>query len=176
MTTRTFALIFGIAYLGAGLLGLMPGLLTPMPADAPPTRFDVMQGELLGLFPVNMLHTAVHLAIGAWGLMAFMGWLGTRTYARSLAVIYAVLGIMGLVPALDTMFGLTPLYGHDVWLHLGTAAVAAFFGFAAREQESGARERAAERRALAGDRRKASRSPVRNDRRQGPYDRRGMAT
>ena len=166
MTTRTFALIFGIAYLGAGLLGLMPGLLTPLPADAPPTRFDVMQGELLGLFPVNMLHTAVHLAIGAWGLMAFMGWLAPRTYARSLAVLYGVLGVMGLVPGLNTLFGLTPLYGHDVWLHLGTAAVAAYFGFAARERT--------ERRSIAGDRRKASRAPVANERRQGPYDRRRM--
>jgi hypothetical protein len=171
MTTRTLALIFGIAYLGAGLLGLMPGLLTPLPAGAPPARFDVMQGALLGLFPVNMLHTALHLAIGAWGLMAFMGWLGTRTYAMSLAVIYGVLGVMGLVPALNTLFGLTPLYGHDVWLHLGTAAVAAYFGFAASEA---AGERTAERRSLAADRRKASRTPVRNDRRQGPYDRRRM--
>ena len=165
MTTRTFALIFGIAYLGAGLLGLMPGLLTPMPADAPPTRFDVMHGELLGLFPVNMLHTALHLAIGAWGLMAFMGWLGTRAYARSLAVIYGVLGVMGLVPALSTLFGLAPLYGHDVWLHLGTAAVAGYFGFAVLESP-------AERRSVAGDRRRASRAPVANERRQGPYDRR----
>jgi len=165
MTTRNFALIFGIAYLGAGLLGLMPGLLTPLPADAPATRFDVMQGELLGLFPVNMLHTAVHLAIGAWGLMAFMGWLGPRTYARSLAVLYGVLGVMGLVPGLNTMFGLTPLYGHDVWLHLGTAAVAAYFGFAV-EETSG------ERRSPAGDRRRASRGPISNERRQGAYDRR----
>jgi hypothetical protein len=176
MTTRTLALIFGIAYLGAGLLGLMPGLLTPLPAGAPPARFDVMQGALLGLFPVNMLHTALHLAIGAWGLMAFMGWLGTRTYAMSLAVIYGVLGVMGLVPALNTLFGLTPLYGHDVWLHLGTAAVAAYFGFAVREREGGFADtqRAAERRSLAGDRRKASHRPLRNDRRQGPTDRRRM--
>ena len=166
MTTRTFALIFGIAYLGAGLLGLMPGLLTPLPADAPATRFDVMQGELLGLFPVNMLHTALHLAIGAWGLMAFMGWLGPRTYAQSLAVIYGVLGVMGLAPGLNTLFGLTPLYGHDVWLHLGTAAVAAYFGFGARERT--------ERRRMSGDRRKAGGGPVANERRQGPYDRRRM--
>jgi hypothetical protein len=165
MTNRNFALIFGIAYLGAGLLGLMPGLLTPLPAGAPPTRFDLMQGALLGLFPVNMLHTALHLAIGAWGLMAFMAWLEPRTYARSLAVIYGVLGVIGLMPALNTLFGLTPLYGHDVWLHLGTAAVAAYFGFVVEEGTG-------ERRRMTGDRRKASRAPVPGERRQGPYDRR----
>ncbi len=165
MTPRTFALIFGILYLGAGLLGLMPGLLTPLPPDMAPVRFDVMQGALLGLFPVNMLHTVLHLAVGAWGLMAFMDWLRPRTYARSLAVLFAVLGAMGLVPGLNTLFGLAPLYSHDIWLHLGTAAVAAYAGFVAARP-------AGERRSLAGDRRKAPRVPVPDERRQGPYDRR----
>jgi hypothetical protein len=167
VTSRNFALLFGIGYLGAGLLGLMPGLLTPMPAGAPPLRFDVMQGELLGLFPVNMLHTAVHLAVGAWGLMAFMGWVQPRAYARSLAVLFGVLGVMGAIPALDTLFGLAPLHGNDVWLHLGTAALAAYVGFALPE-------RAADRRSRAGDRRRTSRAPIANERRQGPYDRRRM--
>lgn len=163
MNTRTFALIFGIAYLGAGLLGLMPGLLTPPPPDAPPMRFDVMNGELLGLFPVNMLHTLVHLLIGAWGLAAFMGWSQPRLYARSLAVFYGVLGLMGLIPALNTMFGILPLHGHDIWLHVGTAAVAAYFGF---------REETGERRRMASDRRQAPRAPISNERRQGMYERR----
>ena len=159
MNTRTFALVFGIAYLAAGVLGLMPGLLAPMPADSPPLRFDVLHGELLGLFPVNMLHTLVHLAIGAWGLAAFMG-MGSsaRTYARSLAVLYGVLGIMGLVPGLNTVFGLLPLHGHDVWLHLGTAAVAAYFGW---------RGEGAERRTRVVDRRGAMRPPIANERRHG---------
>ena len=164
MTARTFALIFGIAYLGAGLLGLLPGMLTPPPADAPPLRVDAMNGMLLGLFHVNLLHTLVHFAIGAWGLAAYMGWSQPRLYARSLAVLYGALAIMGLVPGLNTLFGLVPLHGHDVWLHLGTAAVAAWFGW--RTAEGG------ERRRLAGDRRRASAAYVRNERRSGPYDRR----
>jgi hypothetical protein len=163
MSTRTFALIFGIAYLGAGLLGLMPGLLTPPPPDAPPMRFDVMHGWLLGLFPVNMLHTLVHLAIGAWGLAAYMGWFQPRGFARSLALIYGVLGVMGLVPGLNTLFGLVPLHGHDVWLHLGTAAVAAYFGW---------RQESAERRSGVADRRNASQAPLANERRHGMEDRR----
>ena len=73
MRTATFALIFGIAYLGAGLLGLIPAALMPPPADAPPTHFTLLYGYLLGLFPVNILHSAVHIAIGAWGFMAWRG-------------------------------------------------------------------------------------------------------
>jgi hypothetical protein len=42
-----------------------------------------------------------------------------------------VLAVMGLVPGLDTTFGLVPIYGHDVWLHALLAGVAAYFGFVA---------------------------------------------
>ena len=50
-------------------------------------------------------------------------------YARSVAVVYALFAIMGLLPALNTTFGLVPLHGNDVWLHAVLAAVAAYFGF-----------------------------------------------
>jgi uncharacterized protein DUF4383 len=43
--------------------------------------------------------------------------------------VYAVLLVMGLIPGLDTVMGLVPLHGNDVWLHAGIAAVAAYFGF-----------------------------------------------
>lgn len=129
MTARSFALVFGILYLGAGLLGLMPGMLAPAPANAPPLDFDAMYGVVLGLFPVNLLHTLVHLAIGAWGLWAFMGHAGPTFFARSLALVYGVLGVMGLIPGFNTVFGLIPLHGHNVWLHLGTAAIAACIGW-----------------------------------------------
>ena len=129
MSIRTFALIFGIAYLGAGLLGLIPAALLPPPADAPPTHFTMLYGYLLGLFPVNVLHSAVHLVIGAWGSAAWSGSLSAIGYARSLAVIYGLLAVMGLVPGLNTVFGLIPLHSHDVWLHAGTAAIAAYFGW-----------------------------------------------
>ena len=36
---------------------------------------------------------------------------------------------MGLIPGLNTVFGLIPLHGHDVWLHLILAAAAGYFGW-----------------------------------------------
>jgi hypothetical protein len=129
MSTATFALIFGIAYLAAGLLGLIPAALMPPPADAPPTSFTFLYGYLLGLFPVNILHSAVHIAIGAWGLMAWRGMASPHVFARSLAIFYGVLAVMGLIPGMNTLFGMLPMHGHDVWLHAGTAAVAAYFGW-----------------------------------------------
>jgi len=129
MKTNTFALIIGIAYLGAGLLGLIPAALMPPPADAPPTTFTVLYGYLLGLFPVNVLHTAVHLAIGFWGLMAWKRLEDAKVFSRSLAILYGALALMGLIPGMNTLFGFIPLHSHDVWLHGATAALAAYFGW-----------------------------------------------
>ena len=52
-----------------------------------------------------------------------------------LAIAYAALMVFGLIPGLNTLFGLVPLYGHDVWLHAVLAAVAAYFGFFSRPAE-----------------------------------------
>jgi hypothetical protein len=89
-------------------------------------------GLVLGLFPVNVLHNIVHLLFGGLGVMAYLGAFSPVTYARVVAVAYALLAVMGLVPGLDTTFGLVPIYGADVALHAVIAAAAAYYGFAAR--------------------------------------------
>jgi hypothetical protein len=165
MNSATFALIFGIAYLGAGLLGLIPAALMPPPADAPPTTFALMYGYLLGLFPVNILHSAVHIAIGVWGLMAWRGRASPQVFARSLALFYGVLAVMGLIPGMNTLFGMLPMHGHDVWLHGGSAAIAAYFGWRS--------EVPMERRQVT-DRRQRM-MPVARERRFGLANRRQMA-
>ncbi len=166
MKTRTFALIVGIAYLGAGVLGLVPAALMPPPPDAPPTSFTVLYGYLIGLFPVNVLHTAVHLAIGFWGLMAWKGTANPFVFSRSLAILYGALAVMGLIPGLNNVFGFIPLHGHDVWLHAGTAAIAAYFGWRKEATD-------VERRHMA-DRRQRM-IPVARERRLGLSDRRQAA-
>lgn len=125
MRAETFALLFGIVYLSLGLLGLHPAALTP-PADAPPTQPTLLYGYLLGVFPVNLPHSVVHLAIGAWGIMAWRRVASPRVFARVVAIFFGAFAAMGLIPGLSTFFGMLPLYGHDIWLHGGTAAVAAY--------------------------------------------------
>ena len=68
MSVRYFALIFGIFYLLVGIAGLIPGPLQQASGNAPALTLDVLYGYVLGLFPVNILHTLVHLAVGAWGV------------------------------------------------------------------------------------------------------------
>lgn len=170
MRTATFALFFGILYLSGGVLGLITETLKPPPADAPPLRVDALYGYLLGLFAVNVLLSAIHVATGIWGVVAWQAdHIGRRVrsprlFARGVAVFYAVLAILGLIPAANTLFGLAPLHGHNVWLHIGTAAIAAYFGWRA---QTDAERRAADRL----DRRQKA-EPVARERRYGHGDRR----
>ena len=166
MKTASFALIFGIAYLVAGLLGLIPAALRPPPADAPPTQFTLLYGYLLGLFPVNVLHSAIHLAIGAWGIAAWRGMSDPLVYARSIALFYGALAVMGLIPGMNTVFGLLPIHSHDVWLHAGSAAIAAYFGWRATEPNMERRSEHERRQRML---------PVAHERRLGLADRRHLA-
>jgi hypothetical protein len=130
MAIRYFAIAAGIVYILVGLMGFMPGLNVPGPADAPDIAVDSFYGYLLGLFPVNVLHNFVHLAIGAWGIWGYANGIpGSRMFARGLTVVYGILAVMGFIPVLNTMFGLVPIFGHDIWLHAGTALLAAYFGW-----------------------------------------------
>ena len=165
MNTTTFALIIGIAYLGAGVLGLIPAALMPPPPDAPPTTFTVLYGYLLGIFPVNVLHTAVHLAIGFWGLMVWRRLQDAKVFLRTLAILYGALAVMGLVPGLNNVFGFIPLHSHDVWLHAGTAALAAYFGWRSEVQMERRQNTDRRQRML----------PVARERRLGLADRRQIA-
>ena len=130
MSTRTFALIFGIVFLAVGILGFVPGMVQPLHAVHPDVTGNA--GQLLGLFPINELHNAVHILFGLWGLAASRSTGGSVAYARGVAIVYAVLTVAGLVPSLNTLFGLVPLFGNNVWLHAALALVAAYFGWAHR--------------------------------------------
>lgn len=127
MNVRMFASVYGIAFLLAGVAGFFP---SPIPPDAPPVTVHQFHGLALGLFPVNILHNIVHLLFGLLGLAAAGGTiLSARAYARVVAVSYALLVLLGLLPATQTTFGLIPIWGNDVWLHAALAIPAAYFGF-----------------------------------------------
>ena len=129
MSTRSFALVFGIVFLLAGASGFIPGMLHPVPANAPPLTVPMGYGLVMGLLPVNVLHNLVHVLFGILGVVAYRGFFAPRLYAQIVAVAYGLLVILGLLPATNTLFGLIPIYGNDVWLHLVLGVAAAYFGF-----------------------------------------------
>jgi hypothetical protein len=129
MNTRTFALIFGLVFLVVGIGGFF---LTQPATPDPSLTMTHGFGHELGLFPVNTLHNIVHILFGLWGLAASRSISGAVTYARGVAIIYALLTVLGLIAATRTTFGFIPIYGNDVWLHALLALVAAYFGWVNR--------------------------------------------
>jgi Domain of unknown function (DUF4383) len=129
---RTMALLFGLIFLAVGALGFVPGTFTPTDHPAGMTMTQGY-GLLLGLFPVNLLHNVVHLLFGAWGVLSRGSVGAARGFFRGLGVIYALLTVMGLIPATQYTFGLIPLHGNDVWLHGVLALAGVYFGWVHRE-------------------------------------------
>jgi Domain of unknown function (DUF4383) len=139
MKVRNFALIYGIAFLVIGVAGFIPQLMSRSEDMPHLAVHGPSTGYLFGLFPLNIAHTLVHIAFGIWGLVAFRSVPATFLYARGVAVIYGVLTILGLMPYTNTVFGLVPIFGHDVWLHFVLAAGAAIFAWGPLRRERGVR-------------------------------------
>jgi hypothetical protein len=129
MSLSSFAAIMGSLFVIVGLLGFGSTFVSaPLPGD-PSLMIDQAYGRLFGLFPVNVLHNLVHLAIGIAGLLAWRNVWSPLTYAQVLGGFYGLLTVLGLIPGADTMFGLVPIFAHDVWLHAFTAALGIYFGW-----------------------------------------------
>lgn len=133
MDARRFAMVMGFVFVLIGVLAFIPGINQMDHVDETALAVEGPgHGYLLGLFHVNLLHNLVHLAFGVMGIVMARSAANAVLYARIVAVSYGLLAVMGLVPLLNTMFGLVPIHGWDVLLHLVIAAAAAYFGFVHR--------------------------------------------
>jgi hypothetical protein len=133
--TRYFALVVGGAFTLAGIAGFLPLFTVHPPADAPHLTVSTSYGLLLGLFPVNIIHNIFHFLVGILGLLAFRAYSSALQFSRFLGITLGVLTLMGLIPALQTGFGLWPLYGHDIWLHGLEAVIGIYLGFFAAQKK-----------------------------------------
>jgi Domain of unknown function (DUF4383) len=123
------SLLAGVGFLLVAILGF---IASGMSMEADP---DVAP-KILGMFPVNVLHNCVHLAFGIWGLAAARTPAAARTYCLAAGVIYLVLTALGyFVP---NGFGLVPLGGADIPLHLVLGVLLTGVGFAAKDRPVGA--------------------------------------
>ena len=157
MKTSSFALLLGLVFIALGVLGLAPAMLTPPPAEAPPTTLTFLYGYLLGLFPTNILLSLLRICTGIWALLAVGSVVNAARFARGVALLYGVLTVMGMLPIFNTAFGWMPVHGNDVWLHAATTALAAWFGWrtgpAAAERRSKRLDRRHRIQAVAQERR-----------------------
>ena len=112
-----YAKIFGWAFIGAGVLGFIPGITT---AD----------GHLLGIFHVNAAHNVVHLLSGGVALWAgYQSENTSRMYFRIFGVVYALVALLGMFTGREAIFGLIANNMADVVLHLAIAVAALWLGF-----------------------------------------------
>ena len=113
---QTLAIVFGLAFLGAGILGFIPGITTNY--DELSFAGNDSGAELLGLFQVSVLHNLVHLLFGVAGLALARTWEGARTYLLGSGLIYAVLFVYGLLVGSGGGANFVPVNSADDWLHL----------------------------------------------------------
>ncbi len=114
---KRVAMVFGIIYLAAGILGMLPFL---------GGTFGMTPSNLLNLFSINLLHNVVHLALGIAGVAAASSEIRSRQYAQVVGVVLLLIGVVGIF---DPLHSLLPLGGVDIALHLLSGAVLAYFGF-----------------------------------------------
>lgn len=128
-----FALTVGLIYVAIGVAGFFPELVSSPAVDPDTAGLGTLNGygDLFGLFPINILHNIVHLTVGALGLLASISLSSSRLFSGVLALFYGALALMGLFPPTQSSLGWIPIFGNDIWLHAGTAAIAAYFGFIA---------------------------------------------
>jgi hypothetical protein len=113
---QTLAMVFAIAFLGAGILGFIPGITS---------NFDELEfaggdsrAELLGLFQVSILHNIVHLLFGVAGLAFARTVEGAKTYLLGSGIIYVVLFLYGVIVSSGSDANFVPANGADDILHL----------------------------------------------------------
>ena len=123
--TQKAVLVAGIVFVLVGVAGF---LTSGSSMESDPS----MAPALLGLFPVNLVHNVVHLALGIWGLLAARSWAGARMYARAAGTLYLLLAVLGLV--VPDGFGLVPIGGADIALHAVLGLGLLVVGLAAKEQ------------------------------------------
>jgi cbb3-type cytochrome oxidase subunit 3 len=113
---QTLALLFGVAFLAAGILGFIPGITTNV-GDMKFAGND-SPSELFGIFQVSILHNIVHLLFGIAGVALARTWEGARTYLLGSGLIYLVLFVYGLLVSATSDANFVPINMADDWLHL----------------------------------------------------------
>jgi hypothetical protein len=116
---QTLALVFGLAFLGSGILGFIPGITTNY-GDMSFAGND-SGAELLGIFQVSVLHNIVHLLFGVAGLALARTWDGARSYLLGSGAIYVVLFVYGILVSSGSDANFVPVNNADDLLHLALA-------------------------------------------------------
>ena len=116
---QLFALVFGVVYLLVGIVGF---------AVTGFDNFASAQGEeKLLFFELNPMHNIVHIAIGALWIGASKTHASAKSTNLLIGVVYGLVALLGFLDV-DFVGKLLNLNDADNFLHLGSAALALYFG------------------------------------------------
>jgi uncharacterized protein DUF4383 len=115
------AVVVGAIFLLVGALGFVPGVTAR--SDTLTFAGHRSEAALFGVFAVSGLHNAVHLLFGVLGPALSSTFNGARAYLVGGGVVYAALGVYGILVYRDSSANVLPVNTADNWLHLGLAVV-----------------------------------------------------
>ena len=113
---QTLALLFGVAFLGVGVLGFIPGITSNL-GDIEFAGKD-SPSELLGIFQVSILHNIVHLIFGIAGIALSRKPATALMYLLYSGVIYVALLVFGVLVRSTNDANFVPVNTADNGLHL----------------------------------------------------------
>ena len=116
MSLKTWGWVFGVVFIVIGLLGFVPGAVTP-------------DGMLFGILSVDTMSSVVYMISGILAIAAIWG-AGTyaQLYFKVFGVIYALIMLVGFVQG-STVLGLMTTNMADNVLNLVIAGIALWLGF-----------------------------------------------
>jgi hypothetical protein len=113
---QTAAALIAVAFVGVGILGFVPGLVTNF--DAMAFAGHESEALLFGIFEVSVLHNIVHLLFGIVGFVCALAWSSARAFLVGGGVVYLVLWVYGLIVHEEGAANFLPVNEADNWLHL----------------------------------------------------------
>ena len=126
---RVCALVLGVIFLILGIIGFFT-----------PTENNTGVRAILGIFDSDTIHSIFYVVTGLLGIVA--SYTGSfRIFNQTFGVVYILLGLLALIPALyfpagsyyvhdhGYFLGLTHMNAGDHILHLITGVIAAVVGF-----------------------------------------------
>lgn len=114
MNTQKAATWFGWIILAVGILGFIPGIVTP-------------SGLLLGIFSVDAMHNLIHIITGLLALASAGTLKGTKLYFKIFGVVYGIVTILGFVGG-GMVLGMM-MNTADNLLHVVITLFALYYGF-----------------------------------------------
>ncbi len=85
---------------------------------------------LIDWLPVNGMHNGIYILLGCAGLLASPVFKVAIGYCRGMMMVALLFVTIGVLPlGAGSLWGLIPLYGWNVPVHIVTVCLAYYFGF-----------------------------------------------